>query len=49
MSGAGSEKEITAMNAINEKAFAILGSSTLVSGAAAFAVWAAIVVLIGVI
>ncbi len=37
------------MNAINETAFAILGSSTLCSGAAAFAVWGVIVGVIGVI
>jgi len=45
----GGEKGVTAMNAINEKAFAILGSSTLCSGVAAFAVWGAIVGLISVI
>jgi hypothetical protein len=49
MSEAGSEKGITAMNAINETAFAILGSSALISGATAFAIWGAIVALIGLI
>jgi hypothetical protein len=36
------------MNAINERAFAILGSSAPISGAAAFAIWGAIVGLIWV-
>ncbi len=42
----GNEKE---MNAINETAFAILSSSALCSGVAAFAVWGVVIVLIGVI
>lgn len=37
------------MNAVNEKIFAILGSSTLCSAVAAFAVWGVIVGLIAVI
>ncbi len=37
------------MSALNEKAFAILGSSTLCSGVAAFAVWGVIIGLIWVI
>lgn len=48
-SEAGREKGITAMNTINETAFAILGSSELVSSATAFALWGAIVALIGLI
>ena len=37
------------MNAINEKAFAILGPSSLVSAVAAFAVWGVIVTLIALV
>ncbi len=37
------------MNAFYEKVFAILGSSTLCSATAAFAVWGAIITLMSVI
>ena len=45
----GNVRGVTAMNAINENAFAILGSSTLCSGLTAFALWGVTVGLIALI
>jgi len=45
----GQKKRPGTMNTINEKAFAILGTSAAISTVTAFAVWGVVVVLIAVI